>query len=169
MRPAVIFDLDGTLCDTTHRKHLLPENKSITSDDWDNDLAKDAWREFHMWCGHDTLIHPVAEILYQYWIKNTKIIFCTARPFYVYDLTIGWISKHIPGIKGFYNIYMREIDDKRKSAILKLEMLEHIRKEYNVVCAFEDHPEAIKMFNDNGVLCLKPCISNNRFGELNAI
>ena len=53
---AVIFDLDGTVCDDSHRQPLLTENKGNITDK--------IWHEYHSACVYDKPVEVVCACLH---------------------------------------------------------------------------------------------------------
>jgi len=52
----------------------------------------------------------------------------------------------------FDQLYMRATDDTRKDSIVKQEIYDkHIKDKYNVVFVFDDRPQVVQMWRDNGL------------------
>lgn len=82
-RPLYIFDIDGTLCDITHRLHFL------------NDVCdKDRWKKFYRACASDKAILPVISIMEALKARGADIWFLSGRSNEVRRETIMWLHVH---------------------------------------------------------------------------
>lgn len=136
---AVIFDIDGTISDCTHRLHHIQKEKP----DWD---------AFHEECGKDEPIYPIIRLVNIMYSMGFKIIFCTGRMITNIEKTQAWINFHnIP----CHQIFMREKDDYRSDYVIKQEMLDDILKEHEVHFAYEDRDRVVKMYRENNITCLQ--------------
>ena len=94
----VIFDLDGTLSDSTNREHFIKENK---------------WDEFFDACGNDPVIKPVADLLAALFKTNYRILIITGRPERVRKNTESWLLRNFIM---YDRLYMRKDGDMRPDA-----------------------------------------------------
>jgi uncharacterized HAD superfamily protein len=145
---AILFDLDGTIADPYHRRHFVrvkPKN----------------WPAFFKAMVNDTEIESICHIargIYQSYRDKYKVIIFTARPDTYRKETEEWLAKH--NIK-YDAIYMRQGVDNRDDSITKQEMYDQVVKDgYKVICAFDDRPKVVRMWQRNGVLCF-PCADLN--------
>lgn len=132
---AVIFDLDGTLADNSHRN------------------AFEYWKLMD-----DKPIEFVVNMLKMYRTLGYKIICVSGRnagtkgqPTRYFEMTQAWLDKH-----GIYNdaLFMRAHDDRRKDDITKAEIFwNHIAENYNVECAFDDRDRVVELWRRIGVNC----------------
>lgn len=136
----VIFDIDGTLADCTHRRHYVvshPKN----------------WKAFFATVEHDTLIKPVAQLLRALLSSGHKVICCSGRPEDIRNATEQWLYSH-----GLFphRLYMRKTDDYRPDDIIKAELLEDIRADgFNPILAVEDRSRIVKVWRYHGLTCLQ--------------
>ncbi len=136
---AAIFDIDNTLADNRHRKHLIdPKN----------------WEPFHQECLLDTPIVPMIKLLKL--LNETHVIFlCTSRPEYVREKTRLWMKDHT-GITFTNTLLMRAEMDHSPSSIIKAEMVAQIAKNYSIEFAFDDHDGCLDMYFMHNIFPLKP-------------
>lgn len=133
----VLFDLDGTLANVTHRAHLI-------------DGSFEGYHRFHCACVDDTLYGDVATVAktlnehYAFWIV-------TSRPVEMEAITRHWLQSYlvVPD-----RILMRPIGDTRHGYELKRSWIHAglIPKD-SVLCVFDDKPEDVAMWRDEGFLC----------------
>jgi predicted kinase len=101
----------------------------------------------------DALDEVVGHILKTYKDLGYTIIICSGRDDDTKDVTEGWLKKHdIP----YDAIFMRKAGDRRKDAIIKLEIFEeHIRNNYNVSFVLDDRKQIVRAWQSLGlkVLC----------------
>jgi NLI interacting factor-like phosphatase len=137
LRPAIIFDLDGTIADIRHRLHFVKQK------------PKD-WVSFLDACPDDALNEHVYELYRR--CDPAEVIICSGRNESHREQTIAWLVKH--GI-GFNALLMRQNKDYRPDTVIKLEMLVQIRaSQMKPILAIDDRPDVVRMWRRNGVPCL---------------
>jgi len=125
LEKAAIFDLDGTLCNISHRN---PYNTSLCLDDKPNDYVLYLCKKFH---------------------KDSKIFFFSGRSEEYRDLTNKWLEKHF---STDYSLHMRKKNDKRKDFIVKKELFnEVIKDKYNVIAVVDDRLEVCELWHNLGL------------------
>lgn len=149
MKTAVIFDLDGTLCNCEHRTHLVKAKK------WTEFYEAARYDKVNTWCSAilDS-IHATSEIF----LNDISILFVTGRPETYRDLTVDWLNTHVPLIldSKSSNLYMRKEGDYRADYITKKEIYEkHIKEQYNVLFVVEDRKQVVDMWRSLGIVCLQ--------------
>ncbi len=80
----VCVDLDSTLCDTRHRRHLVraPDDPQPTD-----------WREYSLACADDPPIEgPIARV--RLLARAYRIVIVSARDEAARDLTVVWLRRH---------------------------------------------------------------------------
>ena len=138
---AIIFDLDGTLCDDSHRVPYILNNP--TDDDW---------KKYHSNCIIDRPISFVRELLMDLH-KKYYIFLLTGRDEAYRKETIKWLTRF--DIK-YDELLMRPNGMHVSSHEFKLNIYEtHIREDFNIICVFEDRKKVVKMWRDLGLLCLQ--------------
>ena len=109
MKKVVIFDLDGTICDCTHRLPLIQGK--------DRDYKK-----FHSACLKDKPIESMLDLL-ELLQTEYEIVYCTTRPYSSEKLTRSWLNRNVTGYCENDKILMRKSRDFRPDYIIKLENL----------------------------------------------
>jgi uncharacterized HAD superfamily protein len=121
-RNAVIFDIDGTLADASHRVHFLQGVKK----DWDGFFAGQS---------EDTVRENVVSILNMYFENGIEIILLTGRGEQFRQVTADWLNRN----DIYYNsLIMRPLGDKTDDHILKIDEIKKIQMSFEVVGFFED-------------------------------
>lgn len=138
-KQAVIFDIDGTIADISHRlNHIQNDPK-----DWD---------AFHEDCANDDPIYPIINLAHIFDRMGFHIILCTGRPFRNYEKTSAWLNFHtVP----YHRIHMRDNDNYESDFIIKKRMLDIILEKYEVYMVFEDRDQVVNMYRENGITCLQ--------------
>lgn len=114
MSRIIVFDIDGTLSNLHHRRHLVEAK------------PKD-WKAFNDGMALDEPHDDVVDLLLLFYMKNYKVVLCTGRDEDYKQVTKDWLMKHdIP----FDAIYMRKSKDRRGDDIIKVELLEEIRGDF---------------------------------------
>ena len=139
MKNCWIFDMDGTLCDSDHRKHFLEGKKDWAG--WFRDIDKDP-------------VHDDVAQFYDVAIsQGIAVLICTGRDESCRDVSQKWLDDN--GII-VDQLFMRKAGDRRDDSIVKKEMLEEIRAlGYNPLLVFEDRDRVVKMWRENGVRCFQ--------------
>ena len=145
IRKCYIWDLDGTLVDSSHRAHHL---QSSPID----------WGAYYEKIGEDFPIMPALRLFVscrinsgKYWDEPVQII-STMRCEKYRDQTERWLMLY--NMKPDH-LLMQNDDDRRSAAEVKAEHLWTIRNTFNLnpILAFDDHQPVVDMYRTNGVLC----------------
>lgn len=112
----VFCDLDGTLCDCTHRQHLAQAGQ---------------WDEFHSLLNKDeprTMVWAFLQMLVDLKVREIpgpEIVFLTGRPNTVRNETVRWLSEKcdLALDDDYRDLLMRPAVDYRSDTILKQETL----------------------------------------------
>ena len=137
---AVIFDIDGTLANCEHRRHFV-EGKNK-----DFDAFYDAMEG-------DTIKPEIHGLCNLHYLNDWHVIICTGRPEKYRKITEKWLKD-----KGvFYKELMMRPDNRRfdPDFEVKKTMLDNIRKDREVLMAFDDRNQVVEMWRNNGVTCLQ--------------
>lgn len=137
---ALICDLDGTMCNIDHRRHLIKDKK---------------WDQFHAACGFDDVNVWCRDLVLQYWPSH-QIIFLTGRNDSARGLTDKWLKRHLNLDDGMYILHMRPNKDYRKDMDFKEEIYrEYIKDYFDVVFCLEDRSRVVNMWRRLGLVCLQ--------------
>jgi hypothetical protein len=127
--PAIICDLDGTLA-------LM------------NDRGPFEWSRVE----EDSVNAVVADLLRRYVYDNVVLI-VSGRSAECRNETLAWLRRFaIP----FERIFMRDIGDYRKDAVIKQEIYEkHIEPEYTVMFCLDDRDQSVAFWRELGLVCFQ--------------
>lgn len=136
MRDAVIFDMDGTLCDTSSIEHFIEGD--------DKDFAA-----FHAGSAACPALPAVVEAARAERDKGRAIVVVTSREFIWRDLTLDWLVEHdVP----YDALYMRIVGDYRKDVVIKKDILQQVTVDgFRILAAWDDKPAVIDLWRDNGI------------------
>src|SRR5215218_2195005 len=123
---AVIWDLDGTLADDRARAHFVEVEKGKTRD----------WKSYFDAIEADPPIAASMEVLRAMHAAGNRIVFLTGRPDHTRGMTERWLKAN--GLAGYDRLVMRPPRDFRPSGAFKVDEIARLRREYELVCAFED-------------------------------
>lgn len=154
-KPAIVLAIDGTVSDNSNRIHYL---KGEFPD----------WVRYHAEFLKDKPIQATKTLINALiWYRHMKvpdleIVLNTDRPSYMRNLTEEWMQEHV----GIHNckIYTRNHNSAKMSPLETKEYnLKRIKREFNVLMAFDNDPEAADMYAANGVTCLQPKLQEDAY------
>ena len=133
----IVFDLDGTLADDSHRQH------HITGDvrDWDAYFAA---------CGDDALIEPVMELLLTL-SRHHDVQIWTGRPERCRMATVKWLRQFTSRVP---MILMRDFHDFRPDTEVKGEWLAECG-DHPPDLLFDDRTKSVAFWRSQGITCLQ--------------
>lgn len=147
----IIVDIDGTLANIDHRKHLLPTLR----ENGDYEPSGRSWDAFHTAAVDD---EPYAEIIAlsnAMRVAGHAVVLCTGRGDETRDQTAAWLERH--GL-AFDRLVMRPFKDHRKDDVLKSEMLDALLAEgLEPIFVIEDRARVVAMWRARGLRCLQVC------------
>ena len=136
-KKAVIFDLDGTLANTTDpNAHHKENHEGFRS----HALGADAFPK---------MVDKVRRAKE----KGMDVVILTARSAHYRKDTKHWLNKHgVPHDA----LFMRGVDDKRKDKVVKEDILkEEVKPNFKVKKAYDDKDKNVKMFRKEGIKAKK--------------
>lgn len=138
---AIIFDVDGTLCDVRPIRHLiLPSHP-----DYPGYRDFDLFHRASWWCeAHAHVVKAVDDAHDQ----GLKVIIVTARRERYREVTESWLENQ--GIE-FDEIHFRPDDDLREDTIIKREILGDLSNRFRIVAAWDDNPKIIALWKNHGI------------------
>lgn len=140
MAKIIIFDIDGTLFDKSHRKgDVRPTNEQVLADQPIRDVIE------------------IAQML-QAQPEHVTLVFSTGRSILLREVTRQQLTEHGLVVT---HLLMRETGwDSMSDADVKQANLKHIDIQ-NVLCVFEDKGSCVDMYRDAGLTvfhCKQPTI-----------
>lgn len=134
-RPAVIVDMDGTLCDVSAAIHLQAQGDGFTA--------------FHEACAQCPPFQAVVDWCGVHHSRGYLILVATGRDEWSRRLTVQWLAEHLPvPVAG---LYMRRDGDLRSNADIKREIYHDLSVKYDICAAIDDDPEIILLWQAVGV------------------
>lgn len=137
----VIFDLDGTLADNTHRQHVLLTRTSLVDPKTAN------WKAFYKACPNDKPIEEAIEICNVLYSRGYKVVIITGRGEVAFKETIDWLKKYDVN---YHELHMRGKLDYRTSDEYKESVLEKFPIDY-IKMVFDDSEKDIEMYKEHGI------------------
>lgn len=134
-KDCIVVDIDSTLCVNLTKRPFY-------TDDWAEK------------CIYDTpLIGPISIVRAQKMTGTCDVIIITGRREEGRDQTEEWLKTYnVP----YDRLYMRGINDFTKGDVFKEKILKtFILPKYNVLFAIDDDDKCVKMFRNNGLICLQ--------------
>jgi hypothetical protein len=139
MKDCFIFDLDGTLADCEHRRHLVEAGK---------------WDEFYLACDQDKPMDHIVKVASILADACYPIFILSGRSDIAREKTETWLRNLNGSVSCYDRLYMRKHGDYTPDDVLKKQWLDEIRAEgWNVVMAFDDRDKVVAMWRANGVPC----------------
>ena len=145
--PYIIFDIDGTIADNTHRQHYLTSKKK----DWKNFFA-----EMDLDIPIQSIITLMQIIYRNHTRPQTNIILVTGRPERYRLVTMSWLTKYqIP----WHQLWMRKDGDRREDWVVKEEILKTLIEHFDTLPIFvvDDRQQVVDMWRRHEITCLQPC------------
>jgi len=149
MNKVIVFDIDGTIANTEHRKHWVsskPKNWAAWNAGMANDTPHADIKFIMDMLRFANVNHPDHE-------DEIAIILCSGRGEETREVTRRWLNDN-----GFTyeQLYMRSEGDYRKDSIVKVELLEQIRKDWGPPFLwFDDREQVVQAIRAEGVRVLQ--------------
>lgn len=134
----VICDLDGTLCDISHRiHHVSGETKN--------------WKLFFAGISKDKIRKDVFDMIKTMYDKEDKqIIFVSGRPDTYKQQTLAWLRKN--DVSFGFTLIMRKENDTRPDTEVKKQILDTYFKDKSCIYkVIDDRPSVIRMWKKEGL------------------
>ena len=144
----IIFDLDGTLSDCSHRQHLV-QGKERGAKDWDR---------FYAECINDKPNKPVLW-LFKLLVRQRcgEVQIWSGRSEAVRPQTESWFRTHSLDLGTHcVPLLMRPVQDHRPDTELKAQWLEEAQQDgWRVDFVVEDRARVVAMWRAKGIVCLQ--------------
>lgn len=148
---AIICDLDGTLCDVTHRRHFVRKPEGERKD----------WHGFFLGMVDDTPNQWCADLLVAMSLSH-HIVYCSGRPDSWRKETVAWLKKwnlfefENGGPNYDFHLYMRPRSDSRQDNIVKEILLDfEILTRFTPYFMIDDRKQVVDMWRSRGYTCLQ--------------
>lgn len=151
---AILCDLDGTMCNTDHRQHLVDNKK------WDDFYEALEHDPINKWCDDLCFAMSAGDAM------KAQIIFVSGRPEKYRAKTLAWFAKQwdleVEDLDASdFILHMRKDGDFRKDSIIKEEIYrEHIEPKFDVMFCIDDRKQVVDMWRSIGLVCLQ-CAEGN--------
>ena len=142
--PAIIIDLDGTLCNDKHREHM-----------YHSQLPKDEkWEKINEACMYDLPNLWCAEIVKLFAMNGYHILYVTGRSETARECTAEWLMRNIgPLINS--ELLMRPKNTEGEAPEIKRNIyLTHIAPTYDVTFCIDNEERNCTMWKDLGLTAL---------------
>lgn len=140
MRFDIIFDIDGTLADCTHRVH------------WVTNRPKN-WAEFDAGIPND---EPYEDIIYLnrlFFGLDHRIAIVTGRSDRQRQATEEWLERY--SVR-YHTLRMRKDGDYRQDSLVKSDILDELIAEgWDPKMVFDDRQSVVDMWRQRGIRCLQ--------------
>ena len=136
---AMIWDLDGTLSDDKARAHFVEVERGRARD----------WHSYFDAIDTDPPIAASMEVLRAMHAAGIRVLFLTGRPEYTRDKTLRWLQAN--GLTEFDALIMRPEGEVRPAGFFKADAVRALRRDYELVCAFEDRIDVAQALREAGV------------------
>lgn len=139
---AIICDLDGTLCEISHRLHFVRKPKG----------EKKNWKGFFDGMLDDKVNKWCADLLHKYG-SDTKIVLCSGRPDNYRRNTVQWLEGNLIA---YDDLFMRNRGDQRQDNVAKEIILDfEILTRYTPFFMIDDRSQVVAMWRKRGYTCLQ--------------
>ncbi len=139
--PAIIIDLDGTLCNVSHRVHFVKQSPPN-------------WPAFFDACVDDTPNAAVVALFHMIRAVGVTVIYVSGRPETHRGYTETWLDRY--GLDDDTLLLMRPAGDYRPDAIVKRELYEvHIAGRYDILFTVDDRSAVVAMWRELGLTCFQ--------------
>ncbi len=146
----VIFDIDGTIADNSHRRHFVEDDSyrsSVDNSDWESFLHPDN-------VINDKPIQDMIKLGRLLYNSNHRIHIITSRQESLRETTISWLHTH--GFNFYSKLLMRKDHDHRPDYIIKEELVRAMYSDpTNILLAIDDSDTVIDMYRDLSIPVLK--------------
>lgn len=140
MTYVVVFDIDGTVANLSHRLHYVrtkPKN----------------WEAFNSLMHLDT-VYSDMRTMYYIMIDMYHVVFASGRGEEQRSVTETWLEDN--GFDSYLKLYMRPARDYRPDHIIKEELLANMRADgFEPWIVFDDRNQVVDMWRRNGIRCLQ--------------
>lgn len=154
--PLFIFDLDGTLSDPSHRRHLVEKPANP---------GPNEWAQFFALSAGDPLIMPVATTFMAIYERGCEVRIWSGRDDATRAMTESWLVHNLDLSYSTVRIMlekMRPHNDTTPDHELKRKWLKamHPGDRSRLVAVFDDRQKVVDMWRAEGVQCFQAAPGN---------
>ena len=140
----IIFDIDGTLTDPSHRRHLV------------EGPGKKNWPRFLELAGEDPPRGDMINLAIMLQKGGARLVLATGRYEHHRAMTESWLAHHGKDSFARVPLFMRENGDSRGDDVIKIEMLGKIRSAgFTPLVTIDDRDRVVKAWRAAGLTCLQ--------------
>ena len=132
--PCYVFDLDGTLCDVSHRRQWVATNPK-NWDAWNAGISEDKPNMPVL-----SALHLLGDVY--------DIVLVSGRGSEYRTQTEEWLEKHNVH---YSELFMRAAGDFRPDDEVKAELADEVEKTYKIVGVFDDRKKVVDMWIKRGI------------------
>jgi phosphoglycolate phosphatase-like HAD superfamily hydrolase len=146
----IVFDLDGTLANIDHRRHLVSK-----------DRRDPQWQEFFQRCVDDTPIRHMVQVFWALMMSDDdhRIEIWSGRSDEVLRETREWLLNHVTANTGMLT-RMRPAVNTEPDDVLKESWLRALPPDERPELVFDDRDKVVAMWRRNGIPCLQVAPGN---------
>lgn len=140
---AIIFDLDGTLCNLDHRLHFLKKPEGEKKN-WKGFLENLIGDKVNKWCAD--IINALS--------SEYTIVYCSGRPDDYRPDTMAWLEEN--DLYGHRYLFMRPRNDYREDSIVKEILLDfEVLTRFKPYFFIDDRQRVVDMYRKRGFTVLQ--------------
>lgn len=136
MKKAIIVDLDGTLCNHSHRQHH-----------WKKD-----WAAYSAGISEDKINKPIEDLVIAMALQGYAILLVTGRFEAYRHTTVQWLDHHLVPYR---SLHMRPDGDMRPDSLIKEEIWARLVGTYDISFVVDDRKRVVSMWRSLGLTCLQ--------------
>lgn len=143
--PLYIFDLDGTIANVDHRRHLVEKKPQ-------------RWDAFYKACVDDTPNTPVIATMELLLAAGCEVQIFSGREDSVRKETVAWLTQHTSLNMKTTTLLMRPTGDSTPDDVLKKNWYENVLtagERRRLVAVFDDRDKVVAMWRSMGVPCFQ--------------
>jgi hypothetical protein len=134
-RPAVVVDMDGTLCDVSAVVHLQARD--------------DGFAAFHHACAGCPPHPAVLDWCVDHYHRGHEILIVSGRDAWARALTVEWLARHLPvPVAG---VFLRAQGDYRSNVQVKRDIHRRLARTFAIRAAIDDDPEIVGLWLELGI------------------
>lgn len=160
MKDTIICDLDGTLFDINHRRHLVAKLRP------DGTKNKRDFKAFEDAIGQDTVNEAVLALLISMcgWKGENygpyEVVFVTGRHERTRKATTRALLDLPSDFPSWTDMHMRRDDDNRADFVVKQEILDTMLDKDRILFCLDDRNQVVDMWRRNGLTCFQVAEGN---------